>query len=137
MEAGGELDLRTDPKLATQVFVSSSSNPKDLLWGVSGAKGTTFSRNGAYSGLKESVLDPIFNHHSWQRSKNPSPPFSKLICVLKPLAASIAVFPTQPVNSEWEEGERKRTVVGQLKASNTRIGSTSLCEICVSVTEGR
>ena len=34
MDVGGELDLRIDPKLATQVFVSSSSNPKDLVWGI-------------------------------------------------------------------------------------------------------
>ena len=34
MDVGGELDLRIDPKLATQVFVSSSSNPKDLAWGI-------------------------------------------------------------------------------------------------------
>lgn len=47
MDVGGELDLRIDPKLATQVFVSSSSNPKDLVWGIRcSIKETNFGEEG-------------------------------------------------------------------------------------------
>lgn len=97
MAVGGSLDLRSDPRLATQVVVSSSSNPNNLVGGIRRVKETTIGEERTYSGLREVELVPTFNHHSWQRSKNPSPPSVKLIRVLKPSPVNIAVFPTHPI----------------------------------------